>query len=149
MIETAVDTVDVGSPPTVSLETPATDVARELRDPEVPAVPVLDDGTVVGIVTESDVVAMVAETGDRPPVEAIMSTPVSTIAPTATLAEAATVMRIDGVKHLPVVADGTYLGVLSAGTLAPYLSRRSLDIEWEAERTRIDAVDGGERSASD
>ncbi|MFB6303530.1 MAG: cyclic nucleotide-binding/CBS domain-containing protein [Haloferacaceae archaeon] len=149
MTRTTVADVELATPPTAEPETTVTEAAQFLRRPDVPAVPVLEDDAVVGIVTESDVVALVAETDDRPAVETIMSTPVTTVSPAATLAEAAGTMRSAGVRRLPVVVDDTYGGVLSARTLAPYLSRRRLDIEWQDAPTRVGSAESGELTAPD
>ncbi len=138
MIERTVETVDIRSPPTIAPAAPVTEAARRLRRPDVPALPVLGDDSVVGIVTESDVVALVAETDDRPAVRELMSSPVTTIEPTATLSAAAERMRTAGVRHLLVVDDGRYRGLLSARTLAPFLSRHRLEIEWDDDPLRVD-----------
>jgi CBS domain-containing protein len=144
MIQTTIDAVGVSRPPTISPDTPVDEAATYLRRAEVSALPVLADGAVAGIVTASDLVAMVAETAERPAVRAIMSTPVTTISPTATVCDAAERMRAEGVKHLPVVTDDGYRGLLSVADLAPYLPRYSLDIEWQAEPLSVE-TDGGRR----
>lgn len=142
MIETTVADVDTSSPPVIEPETSVVEAASLLRRSDVPALVVLDDERPVGVVTASDVVALVAETDERPAVHAIMSTPVLTISPAATLPEAAETMRAAGVKHLAVFSGGVYRGLLSAGTLAPYLPRNSLDIEWAADPLSLDAPEG-------
>ncbi|WP_435319241.1 CBS domain-containing protein [Haloarchaeobius sp. TZWSO28] len=147
MIATTVDTLRLHSLDTVTPETPVSDAAERLRCPSVPALTVIEDDTVVGTVTESDIVAMVATTDERKAVEAIMSMPV-TISPDATLHDAADTMRATGVEHLPVV-DGTYCGLLSAETLAPYLSRRTLDFETREATVPVATVDGHELAAGD
>ncbi|ADB61879.1 putative signal transduction protein with CBS domains [Haloterrigena turkmenica DSM 5511] len=123
---------------TIQPEAPITEAAERLRDPDVSALVVLEDETVVGIVTESDIVAFVAETLEPHPVRTVMSSPVTTISRHESLVAAAETMRTDGVKHLPVVSDGAYCGLVSASTLAPYLSRRRLEIDWEDDPVRID-----------
>ncbi|MFC6766539.1 cyclic nucleotide-binding/CBS domain-containing protein [Natrinema soli] len=149
MIETTVESIEVRSPPPITTETPVSDAAQSLRRTDVPALTVLEDECVVGIVTESDIVALVAETDDRPAVGEIMSSPVTTTSPAATLAEAAETMRTNGIKRLPVVSDGIYRGLLSARTLAPYLPRHRLEIEWADEPMRLEAADGQGFTASD
>ncbi|RZH68668.1 CBS domain-containing protein [Natrinema altunense] len=149
MIETTVESVDLRSPPTIAPETPVTEAAHSLRRPTVSALPVLEDESVVGIVTESDIVALVAETDDRPATRTIMSAPVTTISPTATISDAAETMRTHGVKHLPVVSDGVYRGLLSVRTLAPYLPRHRLEIEWRDEPMRLEATEGQELTVGD
>lgn len=125
----------------VDPSTPIDEAAAHLRVPSVPALVVRDEADdLVGIVTESDLVALLAETDDLTTVATAMSAPVTTIRPTATVTEAAATMREAGVKHLPVVDDrGAYHGLVSTTTLAPYRSRRSLDVEWTDEPLRVDA----------
>ncbi|SIR57377.1 CBS domain-containing protein [Natronorubrum thiooxidans] len=128
---------------TVSPETSTTEAATMLRDPSVPALVVLEDESVVGMITESDIVAFVAETLEPHPVDTIMSSPVTTVSPTESLVDAAESMRANGVSHLPVVDGGAYCGLVSASRLAPYLSRTRLEIEWQDDPMRIDADDSG------
>ncbi|MFD1563330.1 cyclic nucleotide-binding/CBS domain-containing protein [Haloarchaeobius amylolyticus] len=149
MIEPTVDSVTLSPSPTIAPDTPVSEAAQSLRRTDVAALPVVADESIVGIVTESDIVALVAETDERPVVRTIMSSPVTTISPTATLAEAAETMRTVGVKHLPVVADGSYRGLLSARTLAPYLPRHRLEIEWHDDPLCLDSSDGHSLTAGD
>jgi CBS domain-containing protein len=149
MIETTVGSVACSFPPTTTPETSVREAARYLRSPEVPALVVFEEGTVVGVVTGSDVVALVAETDERPPVRAVMSNPVATVRPTATLSAAAETMRTTGVRHLPVVGDGGYGGVVSARSLAPYLPRNALDVEWRGDPLRYGSAAGPGVTADD
>lgn len=137
MLQTSVDSVVVRDAPTVTPETSVTDAATRLRDPAVPGLVVLDGPAVVGVVTESDLVAMVAETADRSAVSSIMTSPVTTTTPAATVTDAARTMQAAGVRLLPVVGDDEYVGLVSDRTLAPYVSRRHLDIDWRAEPKRF------------
>ncbi|WP_435364664.1 CBS domain-containing protein [Haloarchaeobius sp. DYHT-AS-18] len=147
MIATTVDTLRLHSLDTVTPETPVSDAAERLRCPSVPALTVIEDDTVVGTVTDSDIVEMVASTDERGTVQSIMSMPV-TVSPDATLHDAADAMRATGVSHLPVV-DEAYCGLLSVETLAPYLSRRTLDFQTREEPVRVGSADGRELAASD
>ncbi|SET01921.1 cyclic nucleotide-binding/CBS domain-containing protein [Natrinema hispanicum] len=149
MIELTVDAVRLHSPRTITTGTPMSEAATSLRRADVSALPVVVDGSIVGIVTQSDIVALVAETDDRPAVRMVMSSPVTTISPTATLSEAAETMRTAGVKHLPVVDDGNYCGLLSVRTLAPYLSRHRLEIKPHDESMHIDSADSHELTVGD
>lgn len=140
-----IETVTSDAAKTVSPETPASDAAEQLRDPAVPALVVLDgDGGVAGIVTESDFVALVAETHESVTVDAIMSTPVTTVPPGMPVGLAADRMNEAGVKHLPVVEDGTYRGLVSLDSLGPFLSRTRLNVTWKGNPTSIDPVEGPE-----
>ena len=143
MIDPSLADIEINAAPTIRPGARIADAADALRCPDAPAVVVLDEGAPVGIVTESDVVAMVAETEQRPPVRSVMSAPVVTIPMTGTVIEAAERMQSRGVRQLPVVDDGTYRGLVSATALAPYLSRRRFDIEWSGEPLSLaDRTDG-------
>ena len=149
MIEQTVDTVTLSPSPTITPDTSVSDAAQTLRRTDVDALPVVADGSIVGIVTDSDIVALVAETDDRPAVRTIMSSPVTTISPAATLTAAAKTMRSAGVKHLPVVDAGSYRGLLSARTLALYLPRHRLEIEWHDDPLCLDSSDEAGLPVSD
>ncbi|MDQ2051253.1 CBS domain-containing protein [Natronolimnohabitans sp. A-GB9] len=149
MLEIPIEHVLTSASRTLRPETPISEAAQQLRDPEVSALVVLEDKSVVGIVTESDVVAYVAETVAPHPVATIMSSPVATIGPDESIATAARRMGDEGVKQLPVVDGETYRGLVSAEALAPYLSRRRLEIDWQDDPMRIDADDGGVVSTGD
>ena len=66
-------------------------------------------------------------------VKEIMKREVRTIAPDRPLLEASETMRIRGIRHLPVVADGRMVGFVSIGDLVKYRMDR---IESEAAAMR-------------
>lgn len=142
MIELTVGDVPADPAHTLAPGTPVIEAAQALRDPDVSALVVLEDEAVVGILTESDFVALVAEDADDCSVDAIMSTPVVAVSSTAPLATAADRMRETGVKRLPVVDDGAYCGLVSATTLRPYLSPHRLEIDWQREPLRLEPSGG-------
>ena len=96
---------------------PSTDVqtaAETMIALEVGSLAVVRGTDLVGIVTERDVTRLVAEGGDGAmAVGAIMIPDPDTISPDVDLDEAAAWMLAAGYRHLPVVDDGTILGVLS------------------------------------
>jgi len=114
MIDVPVSAVTTESAPIVPPDTTAVEAARRLRRADVHAVVVHDAGAVAGIVTESDIVAVVAEGGENPPVESFMSSPVVTVAPSTPVGLAADRMRDAGVTCLPVV-EGDGEGPVSLG----------------------------------
>lgn len=141
MIERQVRDVATPRAPTISSATSARDAARLLTRSDVLAVVVLEDDAIEGILTRSDIVSMVAQTSAPLDVGAVMSTPVRTVSPETTLSEAADTMRAYGIEHLPVVEGTDYAGLVSAKTLAPFLSRRRLDIVPKEEPSRIEFTD--------
>ena len=149
MIETTVEPV-ITDADTVSPELPAPEAAEKLRDPSVPALVVLDsEDSVVGIVSDSDFVALVAESPGPVPVETIMSSPVRTVAPETPLGLAADRMNEAGVKHLPVVEGGVCQGLVTLEAMAPFLSRNRLRVAWKGDPIHIDTDEQSETAETD
>lgn len=90
-------------------------VARLLHDNTISSVVVMDGDRLAGIVTERDLVNLVAEgldpqttkVGDR------MSTNLDTVEPRSDIAEAAEHMARLRIRHLPVVDKGKLVGIVS------------------------------------
>lgn len=125
---------------TVSPETPVTDAARLMLGHFVSGLPVIENGELVGIVTETDIVSRQIDV-DPPAVatfldaifvwpwdrsddelkrvlattvRGIMSEPVVTISPDAPISELADLMFKQHRNPVPVVdADGTMVGIVS------------------------------------
>jgi CBS domain-containing protein len=167
MFEVPVERALTGYGRTVTPETPATEAAEKLRDPDVPIL-VVEDGTgVAGVVTESDFVALVAETSDPVPVSEIMSDPPVAVSPTTPLSTVVDEMERAGVKQVLVVdgegprssgtgeeprtsADGDYWGFVSAESVDPHLADSAIEVTWSGTPTRVDAsADGVVQAAGD
>lgn len=106
---------------TVSPDVTVAEVARELHDKRVGALVVTDaDDRVAGIVSERDLVRILAEAGPEAlvrPVKSCMTADVIYARPTEstdTLLERMTDRRI---RHLPVCEDDRLVGVVSIGDL--------------------------------
>ena len=85
---------------------------------------VVDGDDLVGIITERDVLKAVA-TGialTETRISEIMSKDVITVAPGASLREAAKIMADKWIRHLPVVDNGKLVGVVSQRDLAGVLA---------------------------
>jgi CBS domain-containing protein len=132
---------DVMTPHVVTVRVGASfkDVARVLAERKISAVPVLtDQGRLVGMVSEADLLrkeqyheessrrrrlTSPGERASRAKAEGdvvgdLMTSPVVTIGPAATLAEAARLMIEQNVKRLPVVDEGGDLvGIVSRADL--------------------------------
>jgi CBS domain-containing protein len=100
---------------TVGPEETLREVARALRDDGISSVVVTEGGAPVGIVTERDVVHLVAEGVDPGSAQAgeRMTRELVTVAPRADLTEAAELMAEHGIRHLPVLERGRLAGILS------------------------------------
>jgi CBS domain-containing protein len=97
------------------------DVAVMMRDNDVGAIPVVEDGELIGIITDRDIVVRcVAEGRDPAEVAAdeVISGDLQTIAPEAGIDEARRMMGDSQIRRLPVVEGGRLVGMLSLGDLA-------------------------------
>jgi CBS domain-containing protein len=76
---------------------------------------ITEDGRLTGIVTERDLLRAVAlgADPDRSSVDEVMTADPYTVPPDMPLQEAAREMAVRWIRHLPVVADGQVLGVVS------------------------------------
>lgn len=101
-------------------------VAQALAEYEVGALAVMDDDTLVGVISERDIVVHIAQGANLDHVTAaeVMATELVTVAPTATVVEAARLMIESGVRHLPVLADDDLVGFLSVRAVVEALAAR-------------------------
>jgi CBS domain-containing protein len=95
-----------------------------------------DDGKIVGMVSERDVVLALAASAEKAPVQSVkdvMSRRLVTCSPDDTLAELMAVMTEQRVRHLPVVDHGQLLGLVSIGDL---VKARLGELEFESHVLR-------------
>jgi CBS domain-containing protein len=96
--------------------------AKQMRDADVGNVIVLDDGRVVGLVTDRDIVVRgIAENLDpfTTTLATVCSRDVVTVGADDSVDSVVRLMREHAVRRLPVVAeDGTPVGVVSLGDIA-------------------------------
>lgn len=113
---------------TVAHHVPIREVAKRMRDERVGALFVEQNGELVGIVTETDVVRRaVAEDLDLGSLRAqsIMTVPIVTIESIRTVQDAHDMMGDLGVRHLGVTEQGKLVGVVSVRDLLVYFKRVS------------------------
>ncbi len=107
-----------------------------LAEKRIGCVPVIEDGRVLGLFSERDVVYGLAREGaallDRP-VEAVMTSPAVTIAPDTPIISALSLITKRRIRHLPIVEGGMMVGFVSIGDL---VKSRMDHIESEAEAMR-------------
>jgi len=127
---------------TVRPDTPVTEIAKRLIERNISGVPVVDDdGQVVGIVSEGDLMRRAENQTERRPswwlawfgmpedrqrnyikthgthARDIMSPNVITVGEDAPLAEIAATLEKHRIKRVPVVRDGKLVGIVSRGDL--------------------------------
>jgi CBS domain-containing protein len=96
-------------------------VAQMMRDGDMGSVPVVEDGRLIGIVTDRDIVIRcVAEgRGAETPVSNAMTTEIFSVKPDDYVFEAVRLMGDKQVRRVPVVTDdGTLAGIISMADIA-------------------------------
>lgn len=109
---------------TISPDRTVRELLASLAEHRVGALVVSADGVSVdGIVSERDVVRRLASRGDSildGPVSAIMSSPVHTCRPDDTTDGLMGFMTDHRIRHLPVLADGRMVGIVSIGDVVKF-----------------------------
>jgi CBS domain-containing protein len=96
------------------------ETARIMRDTQVGAVLVVNDGALSGVVTDRDLVVRGLAEGEGPdsPVGPLCSGDLIGVAADADVYQAEELMREHAVRRLPVIDDGQVVGIVSIGDLA-------------------------------
>ncbi len=128
-------TILTGKKPLISVgrSTVVRDIAALLYENRIGAVVVVDNGAIVGLVSERDICAGLHTHGAAildAVAEEVMTSPVITVAPQQSIVGALGVMTNRRIRHLPVVEGGRILGLVSIGDL---VKRRIEAAEAEAE----------------
>jgi CBS domain-containing protein len=96
------------------------DAARLMRDEDVGSLPVTDQGRLIGVITDRDIVIRVVAEGGRDSAtvaDALSRNPV-TVAPDDDLEEALRLMARHQVRRLPVVEDDRLVGIVAQADVA-------------------------------
>ncbi|UPM54308.1 CBS domain-containing protein [Gottfriedia acidiceleris] len=93
-------------------------VASKMETLNVGAIPVVDNGQVVGMITDRDLALRGISQGGNANASQVMSNNIVTIDCNASLQEASNLMAQHQIRRLPVVENGNLVGILSLGDLA-------------------------------
>ncbi|MEF8973895.1 MAG: CBS domain-containing protein [Haloarcula sp.] len=131
---------------TIAPDAPVVEAAKRLHDADIGSLVVVDDGSCVGIITESDIVAVAAAEGDTRAlsVSDVMPETLVTVAPDAEVETAVERLRTNNIKKLPVVEDGSLVGIVTTTDLSdyiPHLSRAKGPTDEELQQKRFTRPD--------
>jgi CBS domain-containing protein len=104
----------------VTPETTVFDAIQQMADKNVGALVVLSEGRVAGIVSERDYtrkVALQGKSSKDTKVQELLSTPVISAGPDASIEQCMRLMTTYRVRHLPILDEDKLLGVVSIGDL--------------------------------
>lgn len=124
------EVVTIGSDETV------TQAVAKLGEKRIGALPVVDGGRILGIISERDVIYSLRDHGAEVldwPVSRVMTSPAITAEPSTPVLSALAMMTQRRIRHLPVVSGGELAGIVSIGDLVKHRMER---IEQEAEAMR-------------
>jgi CBS domain-containing protein len=108
------------NPRTVAPDDSIQSAARIMRDEDTGAVPVVQDGRPVGMLTDRDIVVRAVADGGQlnGPVRDIVTTGVVCATPDMSTSEASELMSEHQIRRLPVVENERLVGIVSLGDLA-------------------------------
>ena len=121
---------------TIRAEDRLYDAVRLLGEKRIGALPVVEDGRIVGIISERDVIYCLRDHGPEClewQVARVMTSPAITADPSTDVLAALALMTQRRIRHLPVVEGGQITGIVSIGDLVKHRMER---IEAEAEAMR-------------
>jgi nanoRNase/pAp phosphatase (c-di-AMP/oligoRNAs hydrolase) len=105
---------------TVSADRSMAEVAKMLRQRGCTGLPVVDGGSLVGIISRRDFKKMRKQAQLRAPVRAFMSSRVVSIGPGKSPIQAAKTMVRHDIGRLPVVEDGRIIGIITRSDVMTY-----------------------------
>ncbi len=126
---------------TVAPSVTVAELVGTLASYNVGALPVVDEGRLVGIVSERDVVRRLHAAGASlltQRVSDIMTAGVTTCSPADQVADLAKIMTTGRFRHLPVVENGALVGIVSIGDLV----KARIDL-LESEREQLQSYIAG------
>ncbi|HPA19112.1 MAG TPA: CBS domain-containing protein [Verrucomicrobiae bacterium] len=126
----------------VSPDISVLDAIRELSDHNVGALPVVEDGRLIGMISERDYTRKVILRGKasrNTPVREIMSSPPITVSPSHTVEQCMRIMTEHRTRHLPIIESGGLAGIVSIGDLVNW----TLAAQAEQIRQLKDYISGG------
>ncbi|UIP07295.1 CBS domain-containing protein [Erythrobacter sp. SDW2] len=115
---------------------PVREAVAILAGKRIGALPVMQDGSIVGIFSERDVVYRMAEEGTAcldKLVAQVMTAPPISVERNTTVIEALGLMTRRRIRHLPVMDNGSFVGFVSIGDL---VKSRIDEVEHEAQAMR-------------
>lgn len=122
---------------TVSPDSRASEAIQCMCDVNVGCVLVIEEGKLVGIFSERDVMRRIANLGLAPDsvvVRDVMTTNIITVPPSITVEDALVQCTDRRIRHLPVADGGKLLGLLSIGDLVRIVVK-------DKDRTIADLID--------
>ncbi len=97
------------------------DTAKLMQQHNVGSIPVCDKGSVVGMVTDRDIVVRNIAIGKNPqqtPVSDIMTTGITSVSPDMEMSQVTKMMSDSQIRRVPVVDHNNLVGIVALGDVA-------------------------------
>ncbi|EGD48696.1 putative signal transduction protein with CBS domains [Ruminiclostridium papyrosolvens DSM 2782] len=97
------------------------DTAKLMQQHNVGSIPVCDKGSVVGMVTDRDIVVRNIAIGKNPqqtPVSDIMTTGITSVSPDMEMSQVTKMMADSQIRRVPVVDQNNLVGIVALGDVA-------------------------------
>ncbi|MGV8860659.1 MAG: CBS domain-containing protein [Pseudomonas sp.] len=122
---------------TIAPDQKVLEALKVMAEKNVGALPVMENGQVVGVISERDYarkVVLQGRSSEGTSVSEIMSTPVLTVDSHQSIDTCMGIMTDRHLRHLPVVEDGKLLGLLSIGDLVKEAIAEQADLIQQLEQ---------------
>lgn len=122
---------------TIAPDQKVLEALKVMADKNVGALPVMENGQVVGVISERDYarkVILQGRSSEGTSVSEIMSTPVLTVDSHQSIDTCMGIMTDRHLRHLPVVEEGKLLGLLSIGDLVKEAIAEQADLIQQLEQ---------------
>ncbi len=102
--------------PRISPSTPINEIARLMLESDIYHLPVFDDGKIVGMVRDDDILRYIVEQeiGEQPISNYMSSSPLF-VSPNDNIGKVIKIFREENISRLPVVKDGEIVGIITVG----------------------------------
>lgn len=117
------DSAGHGTVVTLTADLSVSDAVAVLAEKRIGAAPVMEDGRIVGIFSERDVIHILDADGAlalQRRVAEVMTSPAQVVTPEQPVIGALSLMTQRRIRHLPVVEGGRVVGFVSIGDLVKY-----------------------------
>ncbi len=127
---------------TIAGDDTLTEVVSRLGGKRIGALPVIEGGRIVGIISERDVIYCLRQHGAEVldwPVSRVMTSPAITADEATDVLAALATMTQRRIRHLPIVEGSEIRGIVSIGDLVKYRMER-IEAEADAMRSYIQSA---------